>query len=582
MQLRYYQQEAINAVYQYMRQRQDNPCIVLPTGAGKTPVMANICNDAVNRWNVRGRVLVLAHVKELLKQTADTLAAITENVSVGVYSAGLKRRETEQDIIVAGIQSIYKNVFDFEPFDLVLVDECHLIPPAGDGMYRQCIADLQKVNPNVRVIGLTATPYRMSSGMVCGPDNILNEICYEIGVKELIVNGYLCPLFSKAGKKKPNTSKLHMRAGEFINSEVSELMDNESLVFSACNEIVKKTADRNSVLIFTSSIAHAEHVCENLRKLANADAIGLVTGKTSPGERGELLARFKGKIVDSNLFGEKRPVVKYLVNVNVLTTGFDATNIDCVVLLRPTASPGLYYQMVGRGFRLDESKKDCLVLDYGNNILRHGPVDSMTVTPTRSGGGLSVGDCGAKECPDCQSLIHSGYGVCSECGHVFTGALNANHEGSASDEEILSGVIEETEYEVRDVQYYQHVKRGAPEGAPTTLRVEYRIGFNEYQSEWICFEHTGFPRAKAEAWWRKRSYFPVPDTVEEALELAIAGHLAETKRITVRSVSGDDFDSIINYEFGMPPEVITRDQEQEPDDDFAWPEGWGGDDEVPF
>jgi len=233
--LRPYQQEAIEAVYRHLRQRDDNPCVVIPTGGGKTPVMATICRDAVTKWG--GRVLILAHVKELLEQTAGTLRQIAPELDVGVYSAGLKRRDTDHPVIVAGIQSVYQRACELDHFDLIIVDECHLLPPDGEGRYRTFPADAKKVNPAVRLIGPTATPYRMKSGMLCGPDNLLNAICYEVGVKELIAQGYLCPLRTKAGRRKVDTSRLHVRAGEFIGSEVETLMDTDELVSAACREI---------------------------------------------------------------------------------------------------------------------------------------------------------------------------------------------------------------------------------------------------------------------------------------------------------------------------------------------------------
>ena len=160
--------------------------------SGKTPVIATICADAANLWD--GRVLILSHVKELLEQSAGTLSQIAPELDIGVYSAGLNRRDTEHSILVAGIQSIYKRACELGPFDLVLIDEAHMIPPSGEGMYRTFLQDAQVVNPNIRLIGLTATPFRMSSGMICGPENLLTDICFEVGVKQLIVNGYLCPL----------------------------------------------------------------------------------------------------------------------------------------------------------------------------------------------------------------------------------------------------------------------------------------------------------------------------------------------------------------------------------------------------
>jgi len=314
---------------------------VVHHNSGKTPVLATICRDAVTRWG--GRVLVLAHVKELLEQTAGTLRRMAPDLDVGVYSAGLKRRDTDHPVIVAGIQSVYRRACELDRFDLIIVDECHLLPPDGEGTYRTFLADAKIVNPNVRLIGLTATPYRLKSGMLCGPDNLLNDICYEVGVKELIAQGFLCPLRTKAGRRKVDTSGLHVRAGEFIGNEVEQLMDTEELVDAACREILAMTRDRRAVLIFAASVAHAEHVKTTLQRLSGAEC-GLVTGATPAPDRDRLIARFKGERIAANLFGDAHPPLKYLVNVNVLTTGFDAPNVDCVVLLRPTvdAAGGLH------------------------------------------------------------------------------------------------------------------------------------------------------------------------------------------------------------------------------------------------
>ncbi|MFO8012102.1 MAG: DEAD/DEAH box helicase, partial [Phycisphaerae bacterium] len=365
MRLRPYQEEAVAAVYRHLRERDDHPCVVIPTAGGKTPVMAAICRDAVSRWG--GRVLILAHVKELLEQAVEKLHTMAPDLwmHIGVYSAGLRSRDTEHPIIVAGIQSVYRRAAELDRFDLILIDECHLIPPDGEGMYRTFLADARVVNPNVRLVGLTATPHRMTTGMICDPDHLLNEVCYEVGVRELIVQGYLCPLKTKAGRRKVDTGGLHIRGGEFIAGEVEALMDDDALVREACAEIVRETRDRHSVLIFAAGVAHARHVQRALGDLG--EECGLVTGETPALERAGMLDRFR------------EGALKYLANVNVLTTGFDAPNIDCVAMLRPTNSPGLYYQMVGRGFRLHPTKENCLVLDFGGNILRHGPVDALEI-----------------------------------------------------------------------------------------------------------------------------------------------------------------------------------------------------------
>jgi DNA repair protein RadD len=546
--LRPYQAEAVAAVYDHLRSRDDNPCVVCPTGAGKGVIIAQIARDVTQLWD--GRILILAHVKELLEQAVDKLRAMAPDLycQIGVYSAGLKSRDTDQPIIVAGIQSVYRRACDLGRFDLILIDEVHMLPPDGEGMYRQFLKEAQVVNPHLRLVGLTATPYRMTTGTICAPENLLNHVCYEVGVRELIVQGYLCPLKTKAGRHKVDTSSLHVRGGEFVAGEVEALMDDDALVGSACHEIIEHTRERHSVLIFAAGVKHAQHVQRILESLGHE--CGFVCGDTLPFDRAATLDRFKAG------------GLKYLVNVNVLTTGFDAPNIDCVALLRPTNSPGLYYQMVGRGFRLHPSKTDCLVLDFGGNILRHGPVDALQIKDRSSGGGEAP----AKECPQCQAVIHAAYSVCPECGHVFPPPQREKHEATAHAGGILSGEVTQTEYEVRDVYYSAHAKRDAPVGHPRTLRVDYRlpgVGFNDYRSEWVCVEHPSgsFARQKAEAWWRMRSHEPCPESAQDAVDLADRGALAETKTITVRSVTGERFDRIINYQLGpVPPRLDGSDE----------------------
>jgi DNA repair protein RadD len=546
--LRPYQEDVKIAVYDHLRSRDDNPCAVVPTAGGKTPIMASICKDAVGLWG--GRVLILAHVKELLEQTADKLKVVCPEIGFGIYSAGLKRRDTQNPVIVASIQSVYKRACELDAFNLIMVDEAHLIPLEGDGMYRQFLADAKVINPELRIIGFTATPYRLKTGPICTPDSFLNHICYEVGVRELIRDGFLCPLISKAGRAKADMSSLHVRGGEFISDEVESLMDQESLVSSAASEIMEYTADRKACLIFSSGVQHGQHIVEVLREEHGVEC-GFVSGDTPIPERDATLARFKA--------GE----LKYLCNVNVLTTGFDAPHIDCVALVRPTMSPGLYYQMVGRGFRLHPSKENCLVLDFGGNVLRHGPVDDIKVTTIDRGDGKAP----AKECPSCQAVIAAGFTTCPQCGYVFPPPERQQHDPKASEAGILSGQVSTTKLQVEDVYYGIHTKRGASEDAPRTLRVDYRVGWHEYKSEWVCFEHEGYARQKAVAWWRKRSPDPVPDSVERAIEIINGGGLATTIAIKVRSVAGDPYERIIDYELGPMPEGVPASEHSEFDPD---------------
>lgn len=577
-----YQSEAVEAVYEHLRTKDNNPCVVLPTGTGKSLVLAQIAKDSVEKWN--GRVLILAHVKELLEQNADKIRKLCPELKIGIYSAGLRSRDTTEQVIVAGIQSVYNKACELDAFDLVIVDEAHLISSEGDGMYRTFLADMKVINPHVRVIGLTATPFRLKGGLICKPENILNEICYEAGLKEMIQQGYLSPLISRAGRAEANLANLHIRGGEFISDEVAAAMDNDALVTSACREIVELTRDRKSVLIFTASVDHCKHVAEKIQAFSGNEC-ALVTGDTSPAERAEIIARFKGEFIPADLFGTPKPPLKFLANVNVLTTGFDAPNTDCVVMLRPTNSPGLLIQCAGRGTRLspETGKSNCLFLDYGGNILRHGPLDMIKVKEPGSGKG---GDAPAKKCPQCLALIHAGYTACPECGYVFPPKeSNDKMTQTASSAGVISGQVDYTDYEVLDVYYCVHEKRGADHDAPKTMRVDYQVGFNEFKSEWVCPEHTGYARGKFEKWWHERAALgcPMPRSAREAVSLANEGLLAAPESITVKTIAGERFERVTGFRLKERPVM------REPGEDLEPGETWTSytppddlEDDIPF
>ena len=555
---------------------------VVHHNTGKSLVLAQIAKDSVEKWN--GRVLILAHVKELLEQNADKIRKLCPELKIGIYSAGLRSRDTTEQVIVAGIQSVYNKACELDAFDLVIVDEAHLISSEGDGMYRTFLADMKVINPHVRVIGLTATPFRLKGGLICKPENILNEICYEAGLKEMIQQGYLSPLISRAGRAEANLANLHIRGGEFISDEVAAAMDNDALVTSACREIVELTRDRKSVLIFTASVDHCKHVAEKIQEFSGKEC-AIVTGDTSPAERAEIIARFKGEFIPADLFGTPKPPLKFLANVNVLTCGFDAPNTDCVVMLRPTNSPGLLIQCAGRGTRLspETGKSNCLFLDYGGNILRHGPLDMIKIKEPGSGKG---GDAPAKKCPQCLALIHAGYTACPECGYVFPPKeSNDKMTQTASSAGVISGQVDYTDYEVLDVYYCVHEKRGADPDAPKTMRVDYQVGFNEFKSEWVCPEHTGYARGKFEKWWHERAALgcPIPRSAREAVSLANEGLLAAPESITVKTIAGERFERITGWRLKERPVM------REPGEDLEVGETWTSpappddlDDDIPF
>jgi DNA repair protein RadD len=590
MELRYYQLAAIDACYRYLRESMGNPCIVLPTGSGKTPVIATLVRDAVLQWD--GRVLILAHVKELLEQTAEKLHAICPMVTFGVYSAGLKRRDTKQKVIVGGIQSVYDKADQLGHFDLIIIDEAHLIPHEGEGRYRTLIADLREINPDIRIIGLTATPYRLGTGWLCGEENILTEVCYEVGVKELISQGYLSPIVGKNAAARIDSTSLKVVRGEYLDSQ-AELAFLETVKL-ACAEILDRTVTRKSVLLFCQGVEHARTVAAILRAdLVGRDALTLaqldparstfefgddplsqwelgvwadwLEENGSPVDRVRVFMA-RGRAIVGEIYGDtpaeeraelirqfRERTLRYLVNVNVLTTGFDATNVDCVGLLRATASPGLYYQMVGRGFRLSPGKYDTLLLDFGENIVRHGPVDM--VRPKFKGESSDKPQ--GKECPECGTVVGIAMRACPDCGFVWTAPepaeRKAPHSHGAGDEDPLSGKTTEETHEVIRVEYHPHTKKGADETAPRTLRVVYKTSMTDSISEWICVEHSGWAGDRARQWWDRRCDYPMPADALDAAIVGRSGLLAEPKSIVVQTKHGEKFPRIVKYDLGPVP-----------------------------
>lgn len=549
--LRQYQADAVAAAYRSLAEQDGNPCIVMPTGAGKTPIIARICADAVG-WGER--VVVLAHVRELLLQTLEKIKIMAPELPVGVYSAGLNRRETWQPVIVAGIQSVWQRAAELGSRSLIIVDEAHLISPDDESRYQIFFEKMRTINFGVRVLGLTATPYRLGSGALCGPDETLTDVCHETKIQPLIDGGFLSPLVQRGGApdSRPNLSGVAIRGGEYVPSELSDAASVPSVVAAATADIAAKTIGRKSVLVFAVDIAHGEKVLSSM--MAAGLNVSMVTGDTPSLERSLMLDQFKG--------GK----IRYLINVMVLTTGFDAPNVDCVVMLRPTLSPGLYYQMVGRGFRVSPGKPDCLVLDCAGNIKRHGPVDALGMG--RRGPREPGDDDGEEdeplvtmiECPACQLIYPARLGEC-QCGYSPPEDESPLTIGGADETSAIlaKGIIPEW-VRVTDARYSSHTKKDPALGKPScTLVADYTLGLGRYVREWVCVEHTGFARKRAEQWWEERSDSFLPSTVEDTLQVIRFTGLRTPARLRVGPVPGTKWTKILATEFGVKKALVDDD-----------------------
>jgi len=538
LELRYYQKDAIADTYSYLREHPDkNPVIVLPTGAGKTPVLTSISRDAI-KWG--RRVMIVSHRKELLQQQFNTSLNFDDlKGKVGIYSSGLDQRDTDHPIIIGGVQSVYKRADEFGSFDLLIIDEAHLIPDNEGSMYQQLIAVMRDINPAIKILGLTATPYRTDGGYIYGDGRMFDDISYEIDVPTLIDGGFLCPLQSKSGLEKSciKVDGVSKRAGDWKLDELGERATGDGMVRSAIADIIERTQGRKKVLVFSVNLAHGEEIERELCRRG----VRAVSVSGDNIFRDEIIADFK-----------TNPQTRFLVNCNLLTIGFDYPEIDCVVLLRPTCSAGLYYQMVGRGLRIHPAKDDCLILDYGGNIRRHGPINRVRVSSSGNPGRRDV-ETYTKQCPMCHEVVPSGttkcYGMLGDevCGHVFrTEKQEVSHNTQAAEDDIL-GPPRIEDKKVNRIKYAVHEKVKDDGEVSRTMRVDYYYSIIEKVSEWICIEHTGWAAQKAERWWRDRTNGPYPADCEDAVERALAGELKEPKLIRIKYAT--KYPEIVGYGF---------------------------------
>ena len=472
--LRDYQTRTIDQLYAWFEAgNQGNPCLVLPTGSGKSHIVAALCKDALQNWP-ETRILMLTHVRELIEQNADKMRLHWPNAPMGIYSAGLRQKELGEPITFAGIQSVRNKAKEIGHVDLVIIDECHLVSHKDEGGYRTLLSDIYQTNPNLRVIGLTATPYRLGHGYITDKPAIFSALIEPTSIEELIHKGYLSTLRSKLTTTKLEVDGVHKRGGEYIESELQAAVDTKDKNTKVVREIIKLGAERQSWLIFCAGVAHAHHVKEALTE--QGIVAQCVTGETPSAERDKMLADFKaGRI-------------RALTNANVLTTGFDAPGIDLIAMLRPTMSPGLYVQMAGRGLRIAEGKTDCLVLDFAGVVEQHGPITAVNPPPKK---GDKVGEAPVKVCDNCQEICGLSARVCPACGTPFPEPVRPTLKLSNLD---IMG-FEGTDLEVSSWTWRKHISRAS---GKEMLSVSYYGGLSDPPvTEYLAVTHDGYAGEKS-------------------------------------------------------------------------------------
>jgi len=547
LQPRSYQIEAAHSVPNYFQTNSGNPVIAMPTGTGKSVVIAMILQMVYHYWPSQ-RVMVLTHVKELIQQNYDKLMTLWPAAPAGVYSAGLNRKESNRRITFAGIGSVAKKAALFGHIDLVFIDEAHLVSPNDETLYQLFLAALKEVNPNLRVIGFTATPWRLGTGRIT-EDGIFTDVCFDItgmqAFNRLIAEGYLAPLIPRQTKMMLDIDGVHMRGGELIASELQHAVDKYEITQAALRETLELAHDRRHWLIFASGVEHACNIADMLNDMGIPTVA--IHSKMGDAQRDQAILDFKS--------GKYRAAV----NNNVLTTGFDFPGIDCIVVLRPTASTVLWVQMLGRGTRPFEcaeyKKENCLVLDFAGNTRRLGPINDPVIP--RKKGAKAGGEAPVKLCGSCATYNHASVTHCCYCGAEFS--FQVKLKQTAASDELLRGDAPLVEvFKVDHITYSTHEKAGRP----IMMKVTYYCGLRSF-SEYVCIQHDGFAQRKARQWWRERSSAPFPESTEAALvqtdTLTAATHLRIWVNKQYPEILSHCFDGTAfgQQEAGAPPTTDT-------------------------
>jgi DNA repair protein RadD len=533
--LREYQSRAVTDLFAWWTKHQEDydiPLLVLPTAAGKSVICAEIVRQMWDQWPLfHPRTVVLVPSKELAEQNAAKLRALLPpNISVGFVSASLGKKQHQADVIVATIGSIHKASHLLGNIKAVVIDEAHLVSQkAGDaGMYRTFLSKLGELC-EFRTVGMTATPFRGNGvWLTDGDEPLFTGIASRVSMRELLDAKFIAPLVPPDHiETRIDASNVGIANGDYKVGELSREV--EKYLSKVATEASKIASERKKWIAFTPSVKNAESLSEKLNALGVASAV--VCGETPKQEREDLIAQFRD--------GE----IHCLVTVLALSVGFDVPDVDCIIWCRPTKSPVLYVQGMGRGTRIADGKTDCLVLDFTDTVERLGPVDTIQGRAKKRSGPQEAPysicpDCGERNAPTALVCIHCGGQIREEeakpiDARVSLAALLSNQ---ASISELIW-------HDVTRVDYGLHRK----EGKPDSLRVDYYAGLLRVATEWVCFSHIGYARQKAENWWMQREKKSMPSGTQEALEWLEFKNIEEPVRIATRK--NGKYTEVKDYEF---------------------------------
>lgn len=545
-----YQVEGLEALWNYFANGgTGNPLVAMPTGTGKSLLPPLFMQRAFQEYP-SSRMAMLTHVKELVEQNRKALERVWPTAPVGIYSAGLSRKEAFAPIVFGSIQSANRSIKDIGWRDIIFIDEAQLLNPRRSSMYQQAIDESREINPNVKIVGLTATPFRMGQGLLTDPTYdsegnmrppIFTDIVFDItGLKafnRLIDECYLAPLVPRPTSVVIDVSDVRELAGDFVQSELNAAIKKQNITKQALAESWAIASDRKSWIVFGAGIEN----CESIATIMNEMGISACC----------VHSKMKGEDRDAYIEAFKAGRFRAIVSNNILTTGFDHPQVDCIIDLRPTTSVVLHVQKYGRGtrpyfhpsFNFEQlrhfenrklaiemgGKHNCIVLDFAGNTNRLGPINDPRI-PKKKGKG--TGEVPIKICPECGAYNHTTARFCCDdaCNYEFIFKTKIKSEASTA--EIIRRYEEpEPEIEILDVSImngYLHRK----EGKTDKVRVQYFCGIQSF-NVWLGFEpdEKGFVKHKSREWFRQHSAGEIPQSTQEALDRF--GECRQTRQLKV-------------------------------------------------
>jgi|TARA_R100000084_G_scaffold106654_1_gene65202 DNA repair protein RadD len=537
MKLRCYQVEACKALWECLHDPDAGHILcVSPTGTGKTVKINATIKKLMLRYKKLG-VMVITHNKDIIGQNEASMRKFWRKADTGIYSAGIKRRETQNRVLYTGIQSVHKRADEFRKIGVMFVDEAHLLSPNDGTMYKRFVDRMLELNPKMRLVLFSATPYRMGQGHLLDTD-WADTVAFDYTETEkfmwFVHEGYLSKLVTKRAAKEIDITDCAIRGGEFNDKDLQRLSNTEENNKAVVEECIRYGSDRNHWMVFASGVDHGYE----LAKMFESYGIRAISLHAKSPSRDEELKRWES--------GD----YKVMVNVGLYTTGYDFPALDMIAVARATQSTALWVQMLGRGTRpvyasekYPETKEErlaaieagpkqnCLVLDFAGNTRRLGPINAPIIPKPRKKGQANEGEAPVKECPECKSYVHASVRECEECGYVFPPKEKEVDKTAGTDEIMVNEALEPNvkEIQVQTVGYKARTSRN-------TGREYFMCSYHTLNGTYQEYLYPGHPadnvREIFNSWWwhrladedkklyKDRKKYRYPLTVEAAVARA--------------------------------------------------------------